>query len=49
MSKFLSLSKRRLGKLANTSSVAQAERFVFVLDSSHAHWLGKYLSIGVDP
>lgn len=48
MSKFLSLSKRRLGKLANTSSVALAERFVFVLDSSHAHWLGKYLSKGAN-
>jgi hypothetical protein len=49
MSEFLSLSRRRLGKLANTSSVRQAERFVFVLDSSHAHWLGKCLSNGALP
>ncbi len=31
-------------KLTNISSVNQAERYVFCVDTSHEHWLGKCLS-----
>lgn len=37
-------TKRRFCKLVNISSAAQAERFVFAVDGSHAHWVGKHLS-----
>jgi Protein of unknown function (DUF4238) len=37
-------SARRFAKECNALSASQAERFVFSADTSHEHWIGKYLS-----
>ena len=34
---------KRFAKLANVSSTAQAERFVFSVDKDHERWLEKHL------
>lgn len=41
--RLLNLSGQRFVKAVNTSSAAQAERYVFCADASHESWLGKYL------
>ena len=43
MRKLTDLSGQRFVKAVNTSSAAQAERFVFCTDRSHEHWLKKHL------
>jgi hypothetical protein len=37
-------SARRFAKECNALSANQTERFVFSADTSHEHWIGKYLS-----
>ena len=38
------VTPQRFGKLTNSSSAGQAERFVFCHDTSHEHWLSGRLS-----
>ena len=35
----------RFAKKTNVSSACQAERFVFCVDTSHEHWIGRYLCV----
>ena len=44
MSSLAQHSRRQLLKMVNRTSVWNAERFVFVADGSHNHWVAKYLS-----
>jgi hypothetical protein len=37
------VTPQRFSKKTNVSSAHQAERFVFCVDKSHEHWIGKYL------